>query len=290
MSKKVLITGTSSGFGNLMTHTLLQIGHAVAASMRDVEGRNRSVADALRQAGAQVVEMDVTDDGSFQRGTAEAIEALGGLDVLINNAGVGVLGLQEAFAPDDWQKLFDINVFGVQRVTRAVLPTMREQGSGLLMFVSSILGRMALPFFGPYNASKYALEALADNYRSELSRFGIDSVVIEPGGFSTGFGERLLMPSDSERLSALGDFAEAPMQMMEAFGENMTGNDAPDPQWIADATAGLIETPAGQRPFRTVVDGLGMGDLIDPYNQQHQELTEGIFESMGMSEMLTLKS
>jgi NAD(P)-dependent dehydrogenase (short-subunit alcohol dehydrogenase family) len=290
MSKKVLITGTSSGFGKLMAHTLLDRGHAVAASMRDVEDRNRPVAEELRQAGAHVIEIDVTDEASVEKGTTAAIDALGGLDVLINNAGVGVLGLQEAFAPDDWQKLFDINVFGVQRVTRAVLPMMREQGSGLLMFVSSLLGRMALPFFGPYNASKYALEALADNYRSELSRFGIESVVIEPGGYSTGFGERLLMPSDSQRLTELGDFADAPMQMMEAFGENMTGDDAPDPQWIADAAAELIETPAGERPFRTVVDGLGMGDLIDPYNQQHQVLTEGIFESMGMAEMLTLKS
>ena len=290
MSKKVLITGTSSGFGKLMTHTLIAQGHSVAASMRDVEGRNQAAAEELREAGARVVEIDVTDDSSVQRGTAEAIEALGGLDVLVNNAGVGVLGLQEAFTPEDWQRLFEINVFGVQRVTRAVLPVMREQGSGLLVFVSSLLGRMVLPFFGPYNASKFAVEALADNYRVELSGFGIDSVVIEPGGYNTGFGERLLSPSDADRLSQLGDFAHAPMQMMEEFGENMIGDEAPDPQWIADAAARLIETPAGERPFRTVVDGLGMGELIEPYNQQHQELTAGIYSAFGMADMLTLKS
>ena len=290
MPKKVLITGTSSGFGKLIANTLLQNGQTVVASMRDIEGRNKNAAGELRTAGARVVEIDVTDDASVQAGVAAANDAAGGIDVLINNAGVGVLGLQEAFTPDDWQRLFDINVFGVQRVTRAVLPSMREQGSGLLIFISSLLGRMVLPFFGPYNASKYAVEALADNYRVELSGFGIDSVIIEPGAYNTGFGESLMMPSDAERLASLGDYANAPAQMMEQFGENMMGDDALDPQWIADAAAKLIDQAAGQRPFRTVVDGLGMGELIEPYNQQHQQLTAGIYAAFGMADMLTLKA
>lgn len=289
MSSRVLITGSSSGFGRLIANKLLQEGHRVVASMRDAGGRNREVAEELRAAGAHVVEIDVTSHTSVREGVAAAREAAGGIDVLVNNAGVGVLGLQEAFTPEDWQKLFDINVFGVQRVTREVLPEMRERGSGLLIFVSSLLGRMVLPFFGPYNASKYAVEALADNYRVELSGFGVDSVVIEPGAYDTGFGERLLSPSDDDRLSKMGDFAHAPMQMMEAFGENMSGEGAPDPQWIADATAKLIAMEPGARPFRTVVDGLGMGDLIEPYNQQHQQLTDGIYNAFGMGEMLKLK-
>jgi NAD(P)-dependent dehydrogenase (short-subunit alcohol dehydrogenase family) len=114
-------------------------------------------------------DLDVTDDQSVQSAVEKATEEMGSIDVVINNAGIGVIGMQEHFTPDDFQKLFDINVVGVQRVNRAVLPQMREKGSGLLIHVSSLLGRMTLPFYGPYNASKWALEALAENYRVELS-------------------------------------------------------------------------------------------------------------------------
>ena len=124
-----------------------------------------------------------------------AVDQAGGLDVVINNAGVGVLGLQEAFTIDDWQKLFDINVFGVQRVNRAVIPGMRARGSGLLIQVASILGRMTIPFYGPYNASKWALEALSENYRTELSGFGVDCCIVEPGGYPTNFMANLMTPS-----------------------------------------------------------------------------------------------
>ncbi len=282
MSKKALITGTSSGFGKLTALTLLANGHTVVASMRDSEGRNRESADGLRAAGAHIVDIDVTDDASVGEGVAQALEAAGGLDVVVNNAGVGVVGVQEAFTPEDWMKVFNINVFGVQRLNRAVLPTMREQGSGLLIHISSLLGRFVLPFFGPYNASKHALEGLADNYRVELSGFGIESVIIEPGAYATDFGEKLMLPSDTDRLEQLGEFAQAPAQMMESFGENMSGEDAPDPQWVADAVARLVDMPAGQRPFRTVVDGLGMGAPIEEYNKAHETATSTIYNAFGM--------
>ena len=289
MTKKVLITGTSSGFGRLIAETLLKQGHTVVASMRDPQGRNSGPAGELRSAGARIVDLDVTDDASAERGVAEAIELAGGLDVVVNNAGIGVLGFQETFAPKDWQRLFDVNVFGVQRVNRAALPTLREQGSGLLIQISSLLGRMVLPFMGPYNASKYAVEALADNYRVELSGFGIDSVIVEPGAYPTEFSSSLLQPSDGARLASLGELANAPGQMMEGFGEHFQGDNAPKPQAVADAVAKLIATPAGERPFRTVVDNLGMGDAIEPYNQQAEAVTGAIYEAFGMAGMLELK-
>ena len=119
-------------------------------------------------AGARVVELDVTDDGSVDAAMADAVELAGSIDVVINNAGVGSIGLLETFTPADWQASFDINVFGVQRVNRAALPLLRAQGSGLLVIVSSVAGRMAVPFFGPYNAAKFAVEGLAETYRAEL--------------------------------------------------------------------------------------------------------------------------
>ncbi len=290
MSKKILITGTNSGFGRLFVETLLKGGHTVVAAMRDVEGRNAEAAGALRDAGAHVVEIDVTDDASVEAGVAAAIEAAGGIDVLINNAGFGVAGLQEAFTADDWKRVFEVNLFGVQRMTRAALPTMRKQGSGLVMFVSSLLGRFVLPFFGPYNASKWALEALAENYRVELGALGIDSVVVEPGGFGTGFLHAAGTPSDEARLADLGEYAHAPQQFVEGFETNLVGDDAPDPQMVADAVARLVDTPAGSRAFRTTVDGLGMNTFIDSLNEAGEQTMQGIYNAFEMGPMLELKT
>ena len=184
MSKKVLITGASSGFGALTAKTLLSQGHTVVATMRNADTKNKQIAEELTGLGASIVELDVTSDDSVNSGVEKAIELMGGLDVVVNNAGIGVLGIQENFTIEDFKRLFEVNVFGVQRVNRAALPHLRKQGSGLLIHVSSLLGRMVLPFYGPYNATKWAVEALAENYRIELSGFGIDSCIVEPGGLS----------------------------------------------------------------------------------------------------------
>jgi NAD(P)-dependent dehydrogenase (short-subunit alcohol dehydrogenase family) len=290
MGQKVLITGSNSGFGRLTAETLLGAGHTVVASMRDPQGRNKASADELTAKGAHIVDIDVTSDASVEAGVAQAIEKAGGIDVLINNAGVGVIGLQEAFTIDDWKKLFDLNVFGVQRMNRAILPHMREKKAGLLMHVSSLLGRFVLPFFGPYNASKHALEALADNYRVELSGFGVDSVIIEPGGFGTDFGNRLMPAGDTARTQTYGEFAKGPEQQMASFEQNYASADAPNPQMVPDAILTVINTPRGQRPFRTVVDGMGMGAPIEAINKASQEATTNIYSAFGMEGMLQIKA
>ncbi|MEM6513973.1 MAG: SDR family oxidoreductase [Pseudomonadota bacterium] len=289
MSQKILITGANGGFGELATRALVEAGHTVIGSMRDPEGRNRAAAESLRQAGAHVVDIDVTSDDSVAAGVAAAIEQAGGLDVLINNAGVGVMGLQENYTAGDMQKLFDINVFGVQRMNRAVLPLFRQQGSGLLMHVSSLLGRITIPFYGPYNASKWALEALAENYRTELSAFGVDACLIEPGGFPTTFIDRLMRPSDTSRDADYGDFAGAPAAALAGFEEALAANPAQDPALVAEAIVSVVATPAGERPFRTVVDKMGMGEPIDGYNQHLADVTKGIYTAFGTADMLTLK-
>ena len=289
MSQKILITGASSGFGKMTAQTLLAKDHTVVASMRDPGGRNKAIADELASAGAHIVEIDVTTDSSVDSGVKEAVKAGGGLDVLINNAGIGVLGLQESYTPDDWRRLFEINVFGVQRMNRAVLPLFRKQRSGLLLHVSSLLGRMTLPFYGPYNASKWALEAMAENYRTELSAYGVDSCIVEPGGFPTSFMDRLMKPGDSSREAEYGDFAQAPAAALANFEQALEANPQQDPQNVADAISDLIDTPAGQRSFRTVVDKMGMGDPIAGYNQHLSEVTSGIYGAFGMEEMLQLK-
>lgn len=290
MSAKILITGASGGFGTLIVKSLLSRGHAVAASMRDVMGRNRAVAEDLRAQGAIVIEIDVTDDTSVNQGVQSAIAKLGGLDVLINNAGLGVVGLQESYTADDYMRLFNINVFGVQRMNRAVIPHLRSQRRGLLVHVSSLLGRITIPFYGPYNSTKWALEAMAENYRTELSAFGIESVIVEPGGYATSFIDHLMRPSDTARNAQYGAMAEAPDAALSSFESVLRANPQQDPENVAKAIAELVELPSGKRPFRTVVDNLGMGDPVSRYNEHLHDLTRGIYTNFGTAEMLTVKT
>lgn len=289
MKSKILITGSNGGFGVLTVKTLLKQGHGVAAAMRNVTSKNKAIADELSALGAKIVDIDVTDDESVQAGVAKSIDLLGGMDVVINNAGVGVLGIQEQYTIEDFKRLFDVNLFGVQRVNRAILPYLRNQGSGLLVHISSLLGRISFPFYGPYNASKWALEALAENYRVELSGFGVDSCLVEPGGYPTGFMENLMQPSDKTQNESFGEMIHLPQQAFENFEGALASNPAQNPQNVADAIAKLIATPAGQRPMRTVVDNMGMGAHIEPYNNQLAQIHEGLYTAFGMKEMLVLK-
>ena len=286
----ILITGASSGFGALIVEDLVKAGHRVAGTVRDPEGRNAEAATALRKLGVTVVEIDVTDDASVSAGMEAAEAALGGIDVLINNAGAGAVGLQESFSTDDYRRVFDINVFGVQRMIRAVLPSMRARGSGLIVNISSLLGRVTVPFLGPYNASKWAVEALSENYRVELSQFGVDVAVVEPGGFATNFFGRLIQPSSRDREGGYGELAGAPLAMLESMGESLAANPDQNPQIVSDAVVALVGMAPGTRPFRTEVDRSGMADPIRPYNAQLEEVTEQLFTNFGMEGMLKLNT
>jgi len=285
----ILITGAAGGFGKLTVEALLNAGHSVAASMRDINGRNRAAKEDFTKLGAQVIELDVTQDSSVQKGVDDTMGKLGAIDVVINNAGVGVLGFQESFTPDDWRKIFDINVFGVQRVNRAVLPHMKERRQGLLVHISSLLGRITVPFYGPYNASKWALEALAENYRAELSQLGIESCVVEPGGYPTTFIDHLVRPSDSSRHASYGEMSQMPEGFLKGFEQALATNPAQDPKNVAAAIADLIGRPRGERPFRTIVDKMGMGDHVSGYNEHLDRVTTGIYTAFGIDHLLKVK-
>lgn len=286
----ILVTGASGGFGRLTVEALRRKGHTVIATARDVQDRNKKVAEELKALGAHVVEMDVAQDASVARGVEQAIKIAGNLDVVVNNAGVGVLGVQESFTPDDWKKLFEINVFGVQRVNRAVLPHMRARQSGLLVHISSLLGRIVIPFYGPYTASKWAVEALAEAYRVELSALGVDVVLVEPGGYPTTFMNNLLKPSDPAREGVYGAMQLTPEVFFDHFKKALAANPAQNPQDVADAIVRVIETPAGQRPFRTVVDKMGMGTAVQPYNEHLANVTSGIYSAFGLAQLLRLNN
>lgn len=288
--KKIIITGAGGGFGLLITRALIEAGHTVIGTMRDISGRNKAHAEALKGLGASVIEMDVTNDASVEKAIAAAIKEAGSVDVLINNAGVGVLGVQETFTAGDLQKLFDINVFGVHRVTRTLMPHLRAKKSGLVINISSLLGRIAVPFYGPYNASKWALEGLTENYRIESSQSGVDVCIVEPGGYPTSFIDNLMRPSDQERISALKEMSEAAEGFLKGFEQALAGNPAQDPKNVATAIVNLVQTTPGTRPFRTIVDNMGMGAPIEGYNKLLGDITAGIYGNFGIAHLLQLKT
>jgi NAD(P)-dependent dehydrogenase (short-subunit alcohol dehydrogenase family) len=289
MAQKILITGASGGFGKLTVKTLLTKGHQVTATMRDINGKNKNVAAELRNAGAKIIELDVTNESSVDSGVKEAIAEMAGLDVLLNNAGVGTIGMHEFFTTEDYKRLFDVNVFGVQRMNRAVAPYFREKRKGLIVYTSTLLARISLPFYGPYQASKWALEAMAENYRVELSTFGIENCIVEPGGYPTTFMENLLKPTDNSQMSSYGDFVKFPEQMFSNFENVLKNNPQQEPQRVADAFAELIEKPYGEKPFRTTVDFIGMGDNVQKYNEHLEQIMTGLYTNFGISRLLTIK-
>jgi NAD(P)-dependent dehydrogenase (short-subunit alcohol dehydrogenase family) len=285
MSRTILITGASSGFGRDTAETLAQAGHHVFASMLDASGRNRPHAEALRGKGIDVVELDVTDDASVERGVTSVLDQAGRLDVLVNNAGIGSAGISEAFTADQMRALFEVNVFGVQRTLRAVLPAFRRRGEGLVVNIGSILGRVTFPFFGLYGASKFALEALTDSYRYELSQLGIDVVLVQPSNYPTNVFASAQRPGDAARGVDYGEIGAIPGKMVGTLMELFQSANAPNPHDVAEAIARIVEQPKGSRPARVVVgqsfgtdalnalaaqvqaqllDGLGLGQLAEP--------------------------
>src|SRR5260370_23783931 len=175
----ILITGASSGVGRDLADTWAADAHKVFGGVRDLAGRNSAAAEALRGKGVEGLELDVTSDAEVEGGIKSLLARSGGkLDVVINNAGVFSAGVSESFTTGQLRDLFDVNVIGVQRLMRATLPTLRAHRDGTVRTFTSILRRVTLPFMGLYGASKYAVEALTDSYRYELSQLGIDVVLV----------------------------------------------------------------------------------------------------------------
>ncbi|MET0662825.1 MAG: SDR family oxidoreductase [Ilumatobacteraceae bacterium] len=187
----VLVTGASSGIGLATAIAFAKRGDRVFGSVRDDRG-----AGSLRAAATEhevltsAVQFDLTNDDQVQRGVASILAEAGRIDVVVNNAGVGHFGPIETTTDEQWRILFEVNVLGVARVCRAVLPAMREAGSGVIVNISSINGKITGSFGGPYAASKFALEALSESLLFEVEPFGIRVVVVEPGQFDTSIFDK----------------------------------------------------------------------------------------------------
>lgn len=288
MSKTVLVTGASSGFGRDTAETLGATGHKVFAGVRDIAGRNRAIADELRKKGIEPVELDVTSDASVTAAIAVLLAKSGGkLDVVINNAGIASVGVSEGFTPEQVRELFEVNVFGVQRVLRATLPTLRGTGDGLVINVGSILGRVTFPFFGLYGASKFAVEALTDSYRYELSQLGVDAVLIQPSAYPTNMYGSAQQPGDAGRAAAYGDIGAIPGKMFETFTSMFQAANAPNPHDVAAAIATLVATPKGKRPDRVVV-GTAFG--ADVVNTAVAPVQRQVIDGLGLGTLAVIKA
>ncbi|MBE9461345.1 oxidoreductase [Dyadobacter subterraneus] len=182
--KVVLITGASSGMGKATAELLSASGYKVYGAARRTELMRN-----LKEVGIKILQMDVTDDISIQKGIDEIIKKEGKIDILINNAGFGLFGSIEDVPMDEARYQMDVNVFGLARLTQLVLPYMRKQNSGKIVNITSTGGKLSSPLGGWYHASKYAVEALSDSLRMEVKQFGIDVIVIEPGAIKSEWGD-----------------------------------------------------------------------------------------------------
>jgi NADP-dependent 3-hydroxy acid dehydrogenase YdfG len=226
--------------------------------------------------------LDVSDDASVEAGVEKVLAEAGKIDVLVNNAGMGSAGVTEAFTAEQAKLLFDTNVIGLLRVTRAVLPSMRRQRDGLIINIGSILGRVTFPFLGIYGASKFAVEALTDSLRYELSQLGVEVVAVQPSGYPTNFFTNIQTPAGVEVTKSYGEVGHIPDAMVTSLTATFDGKDAPNPHDVAEAIVTLVSQAKGSRPVRTVV-GAPFGS--DQANQDVAPVQAKVVEALGLSHL-----
>ena len=263
----VVITGCSSGFGMLAALEFARRGDSVYATMRNTAKAGPLIGQA-KTAGAavEVLQLDVNDAVSVAAAIEEIVRREGRIDILVNNAGMSIDGPVEEFDDDEVLAVFETNLFGVIRVTRAVLPRMRSQGGGTIVTVGSLAGKATLPFSGIYSASKHAVEALSDALHYELQPFGIRVVLIEPGGFETAI-ETNSRPA--RRFTEGSVYLEAERRFAEALDKLPGGWMRADAQIVADV---IVDAAKAEQPRRRYLVG------------QDAELIAGLHKKMSDEE------
>jgi NAD(P)-dependent dehydrogenase (short-subunit alcohol dehydrogenase family) len=291
MNQIILVTGASTGIGQLTARSLAAAGHTVYASMRDTLGRNAPRVRDLRDWSfahghdMRALELDVLDQSSADAAVAHLVREQGRLDVVIHNAGHLVVGPTEAFTPEEMIKVLDTNFLGTQRVNRAALPVLRGQQSGLLLWVSSSTTRGGFPpFLGPYAAAKAAMDSIAVTTAYEVARFGIETSIVVPGAFTQGTQH---FPSAGKPADYLTQQAYARYDgLLDQIGAKLSAlmpEDA-DPQAVADEIVRIVGLAHGQRPFRSVVDFLDDGAAA--VTQVAERVREEFARRIGIADLL----
>jgi len=291
MKSVILVTGASTGIGHLTSRALAAAGHTVYASMRDIHGRNAPRVRELRDWSfahgydLRAVELDVLSQASADAAVQAIVGEQGRLDVVVHNAGHLVVGPTEAFTPDEIVQVFDTNVLGTQRVNKAVLPAMRDQQAGLLLWVSSTTTRGGFPpFLGPYAAAKAAMDSLAITLSYEVARFGIETSIVVPGAFTKGTAH---FPNAGKPVDTVTAAAYARYDgLMDQVGARLSAlmPDDADPAAVADEIARIVHLPAGTRPFRSVVDFIDDGAAA--VTEVAERVREDFAQRIGIADLL----
>jgi NAD(P)-dependent dehydrogenase (short-subunit alcohol dehydrogenase family) len=258
-----VVTGASSGFGLMSARALAHAGHTVYAGMRETQGRNAARVAEVEQVASEhgidlrAIDMDVASQASVDAAIAQIVAVHGRLDVVVHNAGHMSYGPAEAFTPEQFAELYDINVLSTQRVNRAALPQLRKQGRGLVVWVSSSSVRGGTPpYLAPYFAAKAGMDSLAVSYAGELARWGVETSIVVPGAFTQGTNHFAHAGSPADKavaeayaLGPTADFGEVAFKGLAA----LEPADA-DPQAVAAAIVTVVDAPFGKRPFRVHID------------------------------------
>lgn len=267
MSKTIFITGTSTGFGKLTAITLSHAGHTVIAGIRGTKDKNKDVALELAALpNIEVAEIDITDDASVNNAFAQTLAKHGKIDVLVNNAGVSGFGLFEAYSIDKIRQMFEVNFYGVVRTYRAVLPSMRKAGSGLIINLTSGASGHTLPFMIPYLASKFGVESITEGLQDELRQFGIDNVSIQPGVYPTEMNNGSKAGIGADRAEIAQAYEPVASEIFNGLGAKMFGKMAEfdmNPQVIADGILELVNMKNGERPLRFPLDAIAQGTDLE---------------------------
>lgn len=253
MKKIILITGASSGMGKETAQDLIKKGHVVYCASRGTDKMHD-----LKEIGGLLIDMDVSKEEEMVNGVNKIIEEQGRIDVLWNNAGYGLYGSVEEVSIDDARNQFEVNLFGLARLTQLVTPHMRKQKSGLIINTSSMGGKMYTPFGAWYHASKHAVEGLSDCLRFELEPFGIKVVVLEPGAIKTHWGD--IMHKLLEKNSGSGPYKEVVKKVIKATEEayNKPGSYS-EPSVISETIQKIIDA---EKPKTRYVVGKMAGRMM----------------------------
>lgn len=294
MKKVIVITGASSGFGQLMSHALAKAGHTVYASMRDTSGRNKPQVEVAatfakdNNVDLRTIELDVSSEESVNGAIQQIISENGCLDVVVHNAGHMVFGPAEAFTPKQLAELYDVNVLSTQRVNRAVLPQLRKQKQGLVVWISSSsCAGGTPPYLAPYFAAKAGMDAMAVIYARELTRWGIETSIIVPGAFTGGTNHfaHSGRPADKERAAEYdaGPYKNFADDVMKGFA-SIVPPDA-DVAAVGEAVVNIVDAPFGKRPFRVHVDPTQDGAEV--VNMVCDRVRAEMLRRIGIADVLT---
>ena len=290
----IVITGASSGFGELTARALAKAGHIVYASMRETAGRNKEQVESAAQFAAdnnvdlRTIELDVSSEESVDAAIRRIVADHGRLDVMIHNAGHMVFGPAEAFTPEQLAELYDINVLSTQRVNRAALPQLRRQKHGLIIWVSSSSSAGGTPpYLAPYFAAKAGMDAMAVVYARELTRWGIETSIVVPGAFTGGTNHfaHSGRPADKERFAEYetGPYKGFAEDVMKGFA-SIVPPDA-DASAVGEAIVKLVDTPFGKRPFRVHIDPTQDGAEV--VNMVCDRVRAELLRRIGLEDVLT---